>query len=250
MAWPAVAAAGLQIGSSLLSSALNVSEGRKNRRFQRRMSNTAHQREVADLKKAGMNPTLTTGGGGSTTPSGSIIRVENPAAGAISSALDYKRTNIEKKYKGQAGSLAEESANTQRIQQGLYGAQQLKTQADTYNTLQSILESNSRVKLNAANERMILEGKLPGEKFKGSVYTKTSKGVSNLQKLFNDVRNSVSDPNTNMLEGLRLQQQKNRLDKEAARRLKLKRFKEGWKKTKGKYHWKKMKSKRNDPLHK
>lgn len=85
--WQAIGA----IGSSLLGglfgksgaekqNATQMQVAREQMDFQERMSNTAHYREVQDLKKAGLNPILSAKLGGASSPAGAMPNIVNEMA--------------------------------------------------------------------------------------------------------------------------------------------------------------------------
>ena len=114
--WLALAGLGLssaaQIAGQVWANRRNEKANNKRWKESVSLANTAHQREVADLRKAGLNPILSSmGGNGAPSPDISAVTVDNPAGSAmqVASILNQRQQAMAQTKAADAAKLNSET---------------------------------------------------------------------------------------------------------------------------------------------
>lgn len=107
MAWGPVIGGALSLGGALLQNKQAKASARNQMVFQERMSNTAYQRVMADMRKAGLNPILAGRLGGASTPAGAMYNPVNVGAAAVSGYQQMAQAQASQASAAQSRSQAE-----------------------------------------------------------------------------------------------------------------------------------------------
>lgn len=101
-----------------------AAQSAKQMEFQERMSSTAYQRAVADMRMAGLNPALAYMQGSASSPSGAMATTENIVAPATNSARGMARLVEEIQLLEKQAENVEADTQKKRIE-GLYEQQKM-----------------------------------------------------------------------------------------------------------------------------
>lgn len=110
-------------GAEQEANAFTANEAEKQRQYETEMSNTAYQRQVADMQDAGINPALAmSGSSGASTPSGSAAQSVSPGSGSdlLPMLFNYKlgkdRLSVEKSLREKELDIDQYNAVTRRLE--------------------------------------------------------------------------------------------------------------------------------------
>lgn len=152
---PAVIAGGLALAGTAYQNWQQREAAQDQMEFQERMSNTAYQRAVADMKAAGLNPMLAYSHGGASAPIGAMPQFSNMGSAAVQGYLSGEQAEMASA--GAARTRAETMSNeklAEKLQAEIdYIITQRATSSSQMNVNQqhaAVLREESRIKLKEA----------------------------------------------------------------------------------------------------
>lgn len=128
---------GISTAGQIFANERNIDLARDQMKFQERMSNTAFQRAVADLKAANLNPMLAYMNKAS-APEGARAQVENPMRGAVEAFSAAQQARL---VKAQTDKVSAEADYTRAITPGQPG----KIQAETEHSAASAVQAKAEL---------------------------------------------------------------------------------------------------------